>query len=132
VDRLLADAQGLLETACAAGGQDTDLAILVGAEGSIQIMDAVGIPLAALKLNMGARTAYRVKQGPEGVRVEGRTGSRSCVLEAESPSAAARRLLAPRYTPNPFVRELIPATPIPIAPPATSRTLQTRTSRSES
>lgn len=108
------------------------MAILVGAGGSIQIVDAGGIPLAALKLNMGARTAYRIVQSPKGVRVEGRTGSRCCVLEAESPSLAARRVLSPRFPANLFVRELIPAMPIPIEPQANECTLRTRTSRSES
>ena len=111
MDRFLADAQGLLETACAAGGHDADLAILIGAEGSIQIVDAVGIPLAALRLNMGALTAYRVRQTPKGVQVEGRTESRCCVLEAESPSFAARRLLTGGYAANPLVRERISAAP---------------------
>jgi hypothetical protein len=109
MDRFLADAQGLLETACAAGGHDADLAILVGAGGSIQIVDAVGIPLAALRMNMGALTAYRVRQTSKGVQVEGRTESRCCILEAESPSFAARRLLMPRNAANPLVRDRVSA-----------------------
>ena len=132
MDRFLADAQGLFETACAAEGQDTDLAILVGAGGSIQIVDALGIPLAALRLNMGAETAYSVRQSSKGVRVEGRTGSRSCLFEAESRSCAARRVLSPLNAANPHLLDLIPVTRIPIVPQATSRTLQTRTSRSGS
>jgi hypothetical protein len=51
-------------------------------------------PLDTLAAERGARAAYRITHGAGQVRVEGRQGARTCVLEAETANGAARRLLA--------------------------------------
>jgi hypothetical protein len=71
----------------------TDVAIVIGPAGTIRITEASGWDLAALQADSGARTVYRVSRNPAGVRVEGRSGTRSCVFTAEPSVLRARRLL---------------------------------------
>lgn len=91
VSRFLEDAERLFQTAAAS--DSTDLAIVVGARGEIRITDAAGWDLTALQIESGARSVYRVSRNAGAVRVEGRSGLRSCLIAAEPPAATARRLL---------------------------------------
>jgi hypothetical protein len=93
VDRFLADARGILETAFAAEGPESELTILVDEEDSIRILETAGVPLAALQQELGARTAFRVKRTPSMVQVEGRSGSQSCLLQQKRQYCEAQRLL---------------------------------------
>ncbi len=103
MSHFLADAQGILETACTAGGEDSDLAILVDREGSIRVVEAAGLPLDALQLHFGAQTAYRIRRTFSTVRVEGRAGSHSCLLEAKRLPHTAKRLLNSLALPSPLL-----------------------------
>jgi len=96
VSRFWRDAESLLEAAGAGacGPSDpTDVAIAIGPAGTIRITEASGWDLAALQADSGARSVYRVSRNPAGVRVEGRSGTRSCLFTAEPPALTARRLL---------------------------------------
>lgn len=99
MSRFLEDAESLFEAAAGAG-DPADVAIAVGPGGAIRITDASGWNLAALEAESGARSVYRISRGSGGLRVEGRSGSRTCLLRAEPPAATARRLLnaAPPHT----------------------------------
>jgi len=91
------DAQSIFATAWDArrsGSPDCDLAILIGPQGDIHMLDAAGWALPGLLAQHGARTAYRVTRERGKVRLEGRSGSETCLLQAESPAATARHLLA--------------------------------------
>ena len=91
------DAKGIFETARGAtesGSPDCDLAILIGAQGQIQMLEATGWALAGLLAEHGAKTAYRVTRDRGQVWLEGRSGGDTCLLRSESPAAAARHLLA--------------------------------------
>jgi len=50
-------------------------------------------PLDSLTWHHGAKTAYRVSEQSGSVRVEGREGMRTCVMESAKPMQVARFLL---------------------------------------
>jgi hypothetical protein len=95
VDRLLADARGILEAARAAEGGETDLTILVDTEGAIRIVQTDGTPLRSLQLNSGAHAAFRVSRRSGAVRVEGRCGAASCLLKQERADKTMQHLSIP-------------------------------------
>jgi len=72
------------ESAARSGESPSDLTILIGSEGGIEILAESDWPLDRLLAHRGARMAYRV--GGHGGRVclEGRSGSESCRLETST------------------------------------------------
>ena len=99
VSGFLADVGQIFEVAAAATGAGEavcDMAILVQPDGSLRMMDASGWQLPALAAHTGAQTVYRVTRNSGRVRVEGRSGFRSCLLESETPAHKAAALLASR------------------------------------
>ncbi len=68
------------------------MTILVGRDGIRMIADSEW-PLDSLLWHHGADTAYRVTERRGSIRVEGREGSRRCLLEANSHARTARALL---------------------------------------
>jgi hypothetical protein len=98
VSRFLEDAERVLETANIAPAHCgmADLAILIDAWGGMRIVDAAGWRPEALQAHYGAKTVYQVARTPGGIRVMGRSGGRSCVLESsrQSPPQPA---IPPRY-----------------------------------
>ena len=68
------------------------MTILIGQNGIRMIADS-DWPLESLLWHHGAHTAYRVTEAGGSVRVEGREGSRRCVLESSSHARTARLLL---------------------------------------
>jgi hypothetical protein len=116
LDSFLANAASILEAArsCTrAGGQAAPWTILLGAGGQIEMLADSGWALDALRAERGAAMVFRVAEDRGRIAVDGRDGSRSCRLEAESPAAVARRLLSsrPAYT-------IVPPAPPAISPPA--------------
>lgn len=81
------------ETAAARGEACSEMSILIGQEGGIQMIAGSDWPLDSLAAHHGSRAAYRVSRQGDGVRVEGREGARTCVMESASPLVAARALL---------------------------------------
>lgn len=59
--------------------------MLIGQDGAIQLCADSDWPLESLARERGARAAYRVSSHPGGVRVEGREGLRTCLLESRQP-----------------------------------------------
>ncbi len=93
VSRFAQNAAEILNAAESAGSP-SDLTILVGREGIRMIADS-NWPLDSLLWHHGAESAYRVSARGGSIRVEGREGSRRCVLESNARSTA-RMLLAAR------------------------------------
>jgi hypothetical protein len=87
-------AQNILDAAESAGSCSS-MAILMGPNGIRMIADS-DWPLDSLISHHGANTAYRVSENRGVFRVEGREGSRRCLLESLSRAATARLLLAAR------------------------------------
>ncbi|PYT15764.1 MAG: hypothetical protein DMG59_12600 [Acidobacteria bacterium] len=82
------------ESASSRGESCSEVTILIGQDGAIRIVSGSDWPLDSLARHHGAKTAYRVSQSSGAVRVEGREGSRKCVLESANPASTARALLA--------------------------------------
>lgn len=98
VSRFVDDAQQILdaaESASSLGESCSEMTILITAEGGIRMVADSDWPLDSLAFHHGARSAYRVSQSEGSVRVEGREGSKTCVLESAKPAHIARMLLAP-------------------------------------
>lgn len=94
VSRLVQHAQEILATAEAAASKGetcSPLTILIGQDGAIRLLSEW--PLDSLALHHGARSAFRVSSDRGSLRVEGREGSRACVLESSSPARIARLML---------------------------------------
>jgi hypothetical protein len=92
VSRFAQQAQQLLDTA-ESGESCSEMTILISGEGGIRLFADSDWPLDSLAREHGARTAYRVSHRDGSVRVEGREGSRKCVLESTNAARAAHLLL---------------------------------------
>jgi hypothetical protein len=79
-------AQELLEAAVA-GPSGSEITVLIGHDGRLELCNGAEgqgseWPLEALVRERGARAGYRVCSRGNTVRVEGREGLRTCVLES--------------------------------------------------
>ncbi len=61
------------------------MTVLIGNDGGVRLCVNSDWPLDSLAREQGARAAYRVQFRGGGVRVEGREGLRTCVLESPRP-----------------------------------------------
>ncbi len=84
------------ESASAHGQTCSEMTILIGQDGVIRMFADSDWPLDSLAWHQGAKSSYRVSQRRGSVRVEGREGSRNCVIESVTPAETARRLLGCR------------------------------------
>jgi hypothetical protein len=84
VDVFLRDAQEILDTALAGDAAAAEWAVVVDRQGGIRLLNPVGWSLPALAAEFGARSVFCVRRRAGGVRVEGWSGLRSCVLEQET------------------------------------------------
>ncbi len=104
VSRFLDNAASIFETAestVEAGMTPSEMTILVGVEGGIRLVAGTSDwPLDTLQTARGAEMVYRVSRAGDRVRVEGRAGSQSCILETEARQRAVSSILRdqPRYT----------------------------------
>ena len=94
MSRFAEQAENILQAAESAG-ECSPMTILIGQNGIRMIADS-DWPLDSLLWHHGAETAYRVSERRGSIRVEGREGSKRCLLETRSPNEAARLLLAHR------------------------------------
>ena len=81
------------ESAASRGESCSEMTILIGQDNGIYMIAASDWPLDSLALDRGARAAYRITDVHGSIRVEGREGSRHCVMETTSPAQTARILL---------------------------------------
>jgi hypothetical protein len=96
VGRFTQNAESMFEAAEAvrdAGSQPTDMTIVIGAQGGIRMIADSDWPLESLEAHHGAQMVYRVSQHNDTIRLEGKAGRRTCVLESEKLNTVARRLL---------------------------------------
>lgn len=82
-------AQELLENALH-GPQGSEMTVLIGNDGGIQLCVGSDWPLESLVRERGARSGYRVTAKGGRVRVEGREGLQTCVLESRRPQMLLR------------------------------------------
>lgn len=81
------------ENASRRGQVCSEMTILIGPEGHIRMVADSDWPLDSLARHHGAQSAYRVSGQTGSIRVEGRDGTRHCLLESVPPSRIARLLL---------------------------------------
>jgi hypothetical protein len=96
VSRFVEHAQGILDAAQSASSRGetcSEMSILIGSDGAIRMVADSDWPLDSLAYHHGAQTAYRVSEQRGSVRVEGREGLKTCVLESAKPAHIARMLL---------------------------------------
>jgi hypothetical protein len=79
--------------AAESAGSCSHTTILIGHDGHIEMFADSDWPLDSLSWHHGAKTAYRVSEQHGSVKVEGREGSRTCLLESAKPAQIARFLL---------------------------------------
>ena len=99
MSRFLDNAESILATAESVrdgGAVETDWTILYVPEEGIRMLAGNDWPLESLQAHYGAQMVYRIQQQESMVRVEGRAGSRACLLESAKPNGVARRLLPDR------------------------------------
>ncbi len=82
-----------VETASERGLACTDWTMLITSEGSIRMIADSDWPLDTLAGEHGAQAAYRVTGHQGQVRVEARSGLRTCTLQSTTPRQVARLLL---------------------------------------
>jgi hypothetical protein len=75
------------ERAVRSGQTLTDMAILIGRNGSVYMIAEPQDPLESLQREHGAATAYHVTTERDKVRVDGRAGARRCCLESRAAAA---------------------------------------------
>jgi hypothetical protein len=78
VSLLLRQAEEILETAIP-GTQE--IAIVIGRDGSLRMIQPAGWSLAAMRAEFGAASVFKVERSGRTVRVEGWDGFQSCRLE---------------------------------------------------
>jgi hypothetical protein len=81
------------ETATNRGESCSNMTILIGQEGAIHMIADSDWPLDSLTWHHGAKQAFRVSENSGSVRVEGREGLRTCLMESPKPMQIARFLL---------------------------------------
>ena len=97
MSRFAEQAQSILDAAASAaahGNGCSAMTILIGADGAIRMCADSDWPLDSLVEHHGARAGYRVSGHNGAVRVEGREGPRTCLLETRTTAHVARMLLA--------------------------------------
>jgi len=114
VSRLLRESEAILEVARQGGSDDCDLAVLVGFDGAIRIVQAAGWGLEPLRIDHGAREAYRVTRTGGRVAIEARSQGETCRIAADAPGRSVRSALAdrPRYVTSAPEFKLVGSGPI--------------------
>src|SRR5215472_17272159 len=84
--QLLENAQRIFDVARAADAADLkDFALLIRPDGSLHFVMEAPFSIEAAAIHAGARSAFRVTRSREGVRVEGHSASRDCIIEERRP-----------------------------------------------
>jgi hypothetical protein len=82
MDDFLENAQLIFEVAQAdASGAPSQFALLVRDDGGLHFIMESPVSIEGASSCAGARTAYRVTRSAQGVRVEGRSGGKGCLIE---------------------------------------------------
>jgi hypothetical protein len=91
VSPFLKHAEEIFLAAREGGLDDCDTSILVSRDGSIHMLSGADWELEPLRIDHGARAAYRISRKAGEVRLEARSADESCLLQTRPP---ARRMPA--------------------------------------
>jgi hypothetical protein len=81
--RIFDVAQSGREASCDSERQD--FALLIKPDGALHFVMESPFSIEAAAIHAGAQTAYRITRSQRGVRVEGHSASRDCVIEQRDP-----------------------------------------------
>jgi hypothetical protein len=86
MDALLENAQRIFDVARSAGngrdnGENQDFALLIRSDGALHFVMESPFSIEGSAAYAGAQSAYRITRSRDGVRVQGRSADRDCVLE---------------------------------------------------
>ncbi|MBZ5623600.1 MAG: hypothetical protein LAQ69_33480, partial [Acidobacteriia bacterium] len=95
----LKHADEIFQTAREGGPDDCEMSILVNREGSIHMLAGTDWELEPLRIDQGARAAYRISRKDGRVRLEARSADESCLFEAKPPARLIPAILPdfPQY-----------------------------------
>lgn len=85
MDTLFENAHRIFDVARSGAATNQDFALLVRPDGGLHFIMEAPFSVEAAALHCGARTAYRITRSIDGVRVDGRSGGRNCILEESRP-----------------------------------------------
>jgi hypothetical protein len=90
MDTLLENAQRIFDVARSAAdgmtnGDIQDFALLVRPDGGLHFVMESPFSIEGAAAYAGAQSAYRITRSRDGVRVQGRSAARDCVLEERNP-----------------------------------------------
>src|SRR5579863_2781954 len=84
MDNLLEIARRILDVA-RFGRDSQDFALLVRPDGGLHFVMESPFSIEAAAIHAGSQSVFRITRSRGAVRVEGRSGNRSCVLEDRNP-----------------------------------------------
>jgi hypothetical protein len=85
MDTLFENAHRIFDVARSASvAENQDFALLIRLDGGLHFVMESAFSMEAVALHYGARAVYRITRSSKGVRVDGRSGGRNCVLEESS------------------------------------------------
>jgi len=80
----------------AADSEHQDFALLIRPDGGLHFVMESPLSIEAAAIHGGAENAYRITRSPRGVRVQGRSIGRDCILEERRGSSISRPRELPR------------------------------------
>jgi hypothetical protein len=88
---------------------NSDLAVLIGYDGGMRMLDGSGWAPSGLLAEYGARQVYKVERRGTMIRVAGQSASQSCLLQQNISSPRRNPLYAvPRIMPSNRTPHLLP------------------------
>ena len=99
-NQLFENARRIFDVATAEGGAGDftdaqDFALLIRPDGGMHFVMESPFSIEGAATYAGAQTAFRITRSPEGVRVEGRSGSVDCVIARHSQRRSPGPMLLP-------------------------------------
>lgn len=99
------------ENAFHAGLNPSDITLVIDRDGSCRLIADCDWSLDALAEHLGGAMVFRISQSAGRLRLEGRCGTRRCLLQTERPPCAQPPLAS-------LLRPLLPHLPFPSLPSA--------------
>jgi hypothetical protein len=96
VSPFLKHAEEIFLAAREGGADDCEMSILVSRDGGIHMLCGADWELEPLRIDHGARAAYRISRRAGGVRLEARSADESCLLQSK-PRARLTAAMAPDF-----------------------------------
>jgi hypothetical protein len=84
MESLLENARQIFDVA-RSGGDNQDFALLIRPDGALHFVMESPFSIEGAAAYAGAKSAFRITRSQDGVRVQGRSAGRDCLLEERNP-----------------------------------------------